>query len=361
MSPLREPAREAMLTHLGILGNPSALHRAGQRAKRRLEDAREQLADAVGAHPTEVVFTSGGSEANTIAVRGSLAARPGRHRALISAVEHPSVLGQHLHGAELIPVRPDGVVNLDALTALVDERVALASVMWVGNETGVLQPLAEVRQALTGKGIWLHSDAVQALGHVPVDFAASGLDLMSLAAHKVGGPVGIGALVLRRGIEPKPTGLGGGQEKDLRSGTGTVALAAGFAAAAAAAVEELAGEAARLALLQRRVGELVSACDGHVNTFDAPHAPHIINATFPGLRAADLLFLLDTADIAASVGSACRAGVHQPSEVMLAMGRDADAAAATVRFSLGHTTSEADITALETVLPDFVARARQAF
>lgn len=361
MSPLRTEARDAMLTHLEILGNPSALHRAGQRAKAYLEDAREELARAVGAHPTEVVFTSGGSEANTIAVRGAVLARPERRRALISAIEHPSVLGHRDWGAEEIPVTRDGLVDVPALAATVDTRVAVVSVMWVNNETGIIQPLEEIREVAGNSGAWLHSDAVQALGHVPVDFKASGLDLLSLAAHKIGGPVGIGALVLRRGVEPKATGVGGGQERDIRSGTGTVALAAGFAAAATAAIADLEREIERLGELQDRIVRLVIDCGGVVNTLAAPHAPHIVNVTFPGLRAGDLLFLLDTADVAASVGSACRAGVHQPSEVMLAMGRDADLAAATVRFSIGHTTTDDDVTRLEAVLPEFVDRAQRAF
>lgn len=350
-----------MLERLDVLGNPSALHRAGQRARRLLEDAREELAQAIGAHPTSVVFTSGGSEANTIAVRGAVLARPDRPRALVSAIEHPSVLGHHEHGAQVIPVRADGLVDRAQLRELLAEDVAVASVMWVNNETGIVQPLEEIRSAVVEAGAWFHTDAVQAMGHLPIDFASSGFDMMSLAAHKIGGPVGIGALVLRRGIEPRATGVGGGQEREIRSGTSAVALAAGFATAARLATESLQRDAAELAAKQRRLAELMTTLGGHVNTFDAQHAPHIVNVTFPGLRASDLLFLLDTAGIEASVGSACRAGVHQPSEVLLAMGRDPDLAAATLRFSIGFSTTEDDIAAVEAVLPDLVERARKAF
>lgn len=358
MSPLRPEARDVLLGTLSVTGNPASLHRAAQHARRRLEEAREELATAIGAHPTSVVFTSGGSEANTIAVLGGV--RPGRSRILVSAIEHPSVLGATRHGAEVLAVTGDGVVAPSALEAIGGD-VGLVSVMHVNNETGLIQPIDAVREASHRSGAWFHTDAVQSLGHVPVHFDGMGADMMTLAAHKVGGPVGIGALVLRRGVDPRPTGLGGGQERDLRSGTSAVALAAAFAAAAAAATHQLEAATERLGGFQRRIAEAARACGGLVNTWLGPHAPHIVNVTFPGLRASDLLFLLDTADIAASVGSACRAGVHQPSEVMLAMGRDPDQAAGTVRFSMGHSTTDADIAALVGCLPDFVARARSAF
>lgn len=358
MSPLRAEARHALVESLTVVGNPASLHRAAQRARRRLEEAREELAAAVGAHPTSVVFTSGGSEANTIAVLGAL--RSGRHRMLVSAIEHPSVLGAVARGAELLPVTPRGVVDLQSLPVITDD-VAVVSVMHVNNETGLLQPIGAVRDLAHWGGAWFHTDAVQSLGHISLDFDAMDVDMMTLAAHKVGGPVGIGALLLRRGVEPGATGLGGGQERDIRSGTSAVALAAAFAAAATAAASELDASSRRLTLHQQRIAMAVRDIGGEVNTFLGPHAPHIVNVTFPGLRASDLLFLLDTVDIAASVGSACRAGVHQPSEVMLAMGRDADSAAATVRFSLGHDTTDDDVEVLLSHLPGLVERARSAF
>lgn len=362
-SPMRQVAIDALNRHLSVVGNPSALHVAGQRARRALEEAREQLAAAIGAHPTEVVFTSGGSEADSIALVGGMAARKaeGRDRCLVSVIEHPAVLGMTERGAETLAVTPDGVVDVERAEAGMDSRVGVVSVMAVNNETGIVQPLEPLRRAARAVGAWFHTDAVQALGHVRLDFREGGFDLMSVSAHKVGGPVGIGALVVRRSVKPGPIGLGGGQEREIRSGTGTVALAASFAAAAGQAVSELADETARLRVLQEQLVDLVTGCGGAVNTTRAEHAPHIVNVTFPGLRADDLLFLLDQRGVHASVGSACRAGVHQPSEVMLAMGSSADDAAATLRFSTGHTTTAGDVARLAEVLPDSVARAREAF
>lgn len=361
-SPMRTVAVEALNRHLGLVGNPSALHLAGQRARRALEEAREQLAAAVGAHPTEVVWTSGGSEADSIAVLGGLESRrhEGRTRCLVSAIEHPAVLGATGRGAETIPVTPAGIVDEGAGEELIAADVAVVSVMTVNNETGIVQPLERLRRRSRAVGAWFHTDAVQALGHVPVDFRASGVDMMSLSAHKVGGPVGIGALLVRRSLKPGPIGLGGGQEREIRSGTGAVALAASFAAAATEAVEQLDAERARLAGLHADVVRLCESAGGAVNSTAAEYSPHVVNVTFPGIRADDVLFLLDQRGIYASVGSACRAGVHQPSEVLLAMGRSSDDAAATLRFSLGHTSTAADVSRLAAVLPGAVDRARQA-
>ncbi|MCC2593034.1 cysteine desulfurase [Tessaracoccus sp. OS52] len=362
-SPMRPVAIETLNRHLRLVGNPSALHVAGQRARRALEEARELLAQALGAHPTEVVFTSGGSEADSIAVVGGMASRrdEGRTRCLVSAIEHPAVLGMTERGAQTLPVTRSGTVDVDAATALIDEATGVVSVMAVNNETGILQPLEPIRRAARAAGAWFHTDAVQALGHVPLDFRDGGYDLMSVSAHKVGGPVGVGALVVRRALKPAPIGLGGGQEREIRSGTGMVALAASFAAAAVEAVAQLETEGARLRGLAAEIVALAQRCEGNVNTLAAEHAPHIVNVTFPGLRANDLLFLLDQRGIYASVGSACRAGVHQPSEVLLAMGRNADEAAATLRFSIGHSTTKQDLERLVDVLPGAVARAREAF
>ena len=351
-SPMRSEAQEVLLSELGRLGNPSSQHRAGQRARRRLEDAREELAAALGAHPGEVIFTSGGSEADSIAILGSLAARPERSRSLISAVEHPAVQEARGKGAEVLAVSPRGLVE-DTAWETADEQVAVISVVRVNNETGVIHPLDGLIAASSRTGAWSHSDAVQALGHVPLDFHDTGLDLMSVSAHKIGGPVGIGALAVKRGVTPAPIGLGGGQE-----GTLPVALAASFAAAATAAVVSLEAETMRLIGLRDGIRETVLACGGSINGTNC--APHVVSATFPGIRAQDLLFLLDAEDIHASAGSACRAGVHRPSEVMLAMGSSEDEAMSTVRFSLGHTSGQGDVDRLREVLPVAVERARVA-
>lgn len=358
---MRPVAIDALNRHLGLVGNPSALHVAGQRARRVMEEARETLAAALGAHPSEVVFTSGGSEANSIAVLGSAAARPERGHVVISAIEHPSVAAAAQRGAEALPVTRQGVVELDEAPVFINERCSLVSTMTVNNETGIVQPISQLRDLAQNGGAWFHTDAVQAVGHLEVDFAASGFDLMSVSAHKLGGPVGIGALVVKRNVTPSPIGLGGGQERELRSGTLPVALAASFAAAAAEAVAQLPVEIPRLGALQQQLFEILGANQADINNVDVPSAPHIVSATFEGLRANDLLFLLDQAGIYASVGSACRAGVHQPSEVMLAMGRDSDQASATLRFSIGHTSNSADLELLAARLPDCVAQARKAW
>lgn len=360
---MRVRALEVLNSNLSLVGNPSALHMAGQRARRVLEEARERLAAAVGAHPSEVVFTSGGSEADSIALLGGVAGRTGegRDRALVSAIEHPAVHQMVGRGAEEIPVTRVGVIDVDRALDLIDDRVAVVSVMAVNNETGAVQNVAALRAACAAAGAWLHTDAVQALGHVPVDFRGGGLDMMSLSGHKVGGPVGVGALLLRRELRPAAIGLGGGQERELRSGTVMVALAASFAAAAEEAVLDLEAESERLRTLQTGIAHLVERCGGVVNTPADASSPHILNATFPGIRADDALFLLDRQDVYASVGSACRAGVHQPSEVLLAMGRTVAEASASLRFSTGHATTARDIDRLAEVLPAAIAGARAAF
>lgn len=360
-SPIRQEASDALLEAVGILGNASSLHRAGQRARAALEEAREELAAALGASPSEVIFTSGGSEADTIAVLGGWQARrETRPGCLVSAVEHPAVLGATSRGAEVLPVSTDGVLDLAVAAQRIDASTGLVSVQWVGNETGTIQPLAEVGGLCRAVGAWVHSDAVQALGHVPVDFAASGLDLMSVSAHKVGGPVGIGALVARREITPTPVGLGGGQERAVRSGTAPVALAVSFARAATVATNDLRAEAARLRGLADRIAALCLGHGGRLNSTDGG-APHIVNVTFDGVRADDLLFLLDQRGVYASVGSACRSGVHQPSEVLLAMGRSIDEATSSLRFSLGHTSTGGDVDALDGALQAALTQARAAY
>ncbi len=359
-SPLRPEARRALVECLDLVGNPSALHRAGQRARAMLEESRERLAAAVGCQPAEVIFTSGGSEADSIAVLGGWRAT-GRRRALVSAIEHPAVLGARDHGAELLPVTGEGVVDVDAAAELIDSDVGVVSCMLVNNETGIVQPVERLRGAAYKHGAWLHTDAVQALGHVPVDFRALGVDMLSLSAHKVGGPVGVGALIARRDVQPRAIGLGGGQERAVRSGTGAVALASAFAVAAECAVRELPDDTVRLGAMQDRIAAALTELDARINTYEAPHAPHIVNATFPEIRAGDLLFLLDQRGVFASVGSACRAGVHQPSEVLRAMGRSDDEAASTLRFSMGWNTTWAEVDELIDGVTRALDLARLAF
>lgn len=361
-SPIVAEAAEAMTALLGIPGNPSSLHGSGRAARRALEDARESLAADLGAHPHEVVFTSGGTEANNLALLG---ARADERRPVpaISAVEHPSVAAarQRLARVVVLPVHETGHLDLERAAGLIAPEVGLVSVMWVNNETGAVQPVPELARLAHAAGSLAHSDAVQAFGHLRVDFGESGLDLLTVSAHKLGGPVGIGALVVRRGLQVAPTGFGGGQEARVRSGTVPVALAAGFAAASRVAAERRAAQAVRLAGLRDRLiaGALAIVPGTRANTVE-PCSPAIVNLTFAGVRADDVLLLLDAAGFDASTGSACTAGVHQPSEVLLAMGRTLDAAAASLRFSFGPDTTAGAIEALLGVLPGVVERARAA-
>ena len=359
-SPALPQVVAAMAEVLPLAGNPSSLHASGRRARRLLEEARESLAADLGAHPSEVVFTSGGTEANNLALLGGVDAD--RPRAAISSVEHPSVsaVRERLDVVRL-PVESSGHLGLEAVVGLLDDRIGVTSVMWVNNETGAVQPVREVVELARIAGSLAHSDAVQAFGHLPVDFAASGLDLLTVSAHKLGGPVGIGALVVRRGVRLRPVGFGGGQEARLRSGSIPVALAVGFATAAGRAVERLDDESTRLAGLRDLLiaGALTGVPDCRSNT-GAPCSPAIVNLTFQGVRADDVLLLLDAAGVDASTGSACTAGVHQPSEVLLAMGRAEADASASLRFSFGPSTTRADVEALVALLPEIVARARSA-
>ncbi len=358
-SPMPPAVRAEMSAWFAVPGNPNSLHHAGRAARRALEEAREELAALVGAHPDEVVFTAGGTEANNLALTGS--ARAGRARLAISAVEHPSVGGVRERSdlVDVLAVDTDGrvlVCELDRLGA----TTALTSVMWVNNETGVINDVAAVSEAAHRVGAWAHTDAVQAVGHLPVNFADSGADLLSMSAHKLGGPVGIGALIRRRGITLAPTGFGGGQEAKLRSGTVAVALAVGFAAAARQAAAGRAQETARLADLRARLLAGVAAIPQTRNNSTEPASPAIVNLTFGGTRADDLLLLLDAAGIDASTGSACTAGLHQPSDVLQAMGRSRADAGASLRFSFGWSTTADDIDRLLAALPDAVGRARLA-
>ena len=363
-TPLREEARSAMLAALDVTGNASSLHGSGRRARALLEDAREQLAHAVGAHPGEVMFTGGGTEADHLLVSGAaaLGEATGRPRVAASTVEHPAVahavraLGER---AVWLPVDRAGVLRASGLAQLTRD-VAWASVMWANNETGALQPIGSFVQACRRAGVRSHSDAVQAFGHVPVSFADSGLDALTVSAHKLGGPVGVGALIARRDAPLAVVSHGGGQERRLRSGTVPVALAVGFAVAAAASVAALAQEGPRLARLREvLVGGLTRVEGVRVNG-PADVSPSICHVTVDGVRADDVLLLLDAAGIDCSTGSACTAGVHQPSEVMLAMGLGEEAATGSLRFSLGWTTTPADVTAVLEAWPAAVARARAA-
>lgn len=360
-TPLVPEAIKAVTAELGRTGNPSSLHGSGRAARSRLEDAREQLAAAVGAHPTEVIFTSGGTEADNLALRGSwLARRSERNAVSLSAIEHPALIeaadAMRSEGAEIATIDVDhqGQAQFDQL----DSNSAIASVMWVNNETGVINDPTALVEAAHRAGVWAHSDAVQALGHVPLDFVRSGLDLMTVTAHKVGGPVGIGALIARREAGLKAIQFGGGQEREVRSGTLAVALAAGFAVAAEMAVADQASENARLHALAERLRSSAAGLDRvTVTPSKAETSPAIVNLAFEGCRADDLLLLLDAQGIDCSTGSACSAGVSQPSPVLIAMGRPHDVASSTLRFSFGLASHTGDVDRLVSALPAAIASA----
>lgn len=353
-TPLRAEARDAWLNAAAQVGNPSSVHAAGRRARAIVDDAREQIAAALGAHPTEVILTSGATEANNLA----LASASGP--IITTATEHHSALDPaRAHGAVEIGVGADGVVDMGALV-LELPRAGLVSVQWVNNEVGTVQPVGAVVAAAADAGVPVHSDAVQAVGHLEVDFGASGLTTMAVSAHKVGGPVGVGALVARRDASLTPLALGGGQQRG-RSGTLDAPGAAAFAAALEKTVGERAAESARLHALRNRLLAGVAAVPDAVVAGPAEGvAPHILNVVFPGARAEAILFALDQVGLEVSSGSACTAGVVDASHVLLAMGYSAGDASAAIRISTGHTSDDADIEALLAALPTAVAQARAA-
>ncbi len=372
-TPMVPVALEAMQRELTRPGNASALHGSGRAARRVAEESRELIAARLGARPAEVIFTSGATEADNLAVKGAFWARAaaGRRRVVVSAVEHSAVLESAAWlgaaaGAEVVqlPVDPLGRIRADHLRVQVSAATAVVSVVWAGSEVGAVQPLADMVAVAHAAGALAHSDAAQAVGHLPVDFGASGLDLMSVGAHKLGGPPGIGALLARREAALTPVLHGGGQERDLRSGTVDVAAAAGFAAALDWAVTRREAEAERLARLRARLVAGIRAVDPtavvYGPTASGEHLPGLATVGFPGCSGDDLLLLLDAAGVDVSTGSACTAGVSQPSSVLLAMGAGTVAARSVLRFSLGHSSAPADVKALLGALPEAVARARAA-
>lgn len=376
-TPLSPEALTALTRELARTGNPSSLHGSGRRARRSVEDAREAIAATARAHPSEVIFTSGGTESDNLAVKGLYWARsgedPARRRILCSAVEHHAVLDtvewleRHERAAVTwLPVDSVGVVDLEFLAAELSrepETIALVSVMWANNEVGTIEPVHKIVELAHAAGVPVHSDAVQAFGSLPVDFRASGLDAMSVSGHKIGGPVGVGALLLGRSVKLTPVQHGGGQERDVRSGTLDTASIAAFAAAAEAATAHLPAESARITALRDRLidGVLERVPEAVLRGAAGPgRLPGNAHFTFPGCEGDSLLFLLDLAGVESSTGSACTAGVPRPSHVLLAMGLDEETARGAQRFTLGHASTEADVEALLAALPGAYQRARQA-
>lgn len=375
-TPMHPAAIEAMTAVLGTVGNASSLHTSGRAARRRMEEAREALAGLLDARPSEIIFTAGGTESDNLAIKGIYRARrdasPQLRRIVTTPIEHHAVLDavewlQQHEDAEVtwLPVAADGSVSPEALRAVVAEHddIALISVMWANNEVGTILPIAELASIAAEFDIPMHSDAIQAVGHIPVGFAASGLAAMSVAAHKFGGPMGVGALLLRRDTACVPLLHGGGQERDVRSGTPDVAGVVAMAAAARVAVEGQEATAARLRALRDRliggVRETIEDVDVNGALGDG-RLPGNAHFTFRGCEGDSLLMLLDAKGIECSTGSACTAGVARPSHVLVAMGADPVIARGSLRLSLGHTSTDADVDAALAALPAAVQRARAA-
>ncbi|MDT5092775.1 MAG: cysteine desulfurase [Mycobacterium sp.] len=374
-TPMHPDAIEAMTAAMATVGNASSLHTSGRAARRAIEESRETLADRLGARPSEVIFTAGGTESDNLAVKGIYWARrdadPRRCRIVTSAVEHHAVLDavewlQDHEGAEVtwLPTDSDGVVSPVALRDALDQHddVALVSVMWANNEVGTIMPITELAAVASEFDVPVHSDAVQAVGQLPVSFSASGLSAMSIAAHKFGGPTGVGALLLRRATACVPLLHGGGQERDVRSGTPDVAGAVGMAVAATLAVDGLDAHSSNLIALRDSLidGVLSSIDDVRLNGPRQARLPGNAHFTFTGCEGDALLMLLDANGIECSTGSACTAGVPLPSHVLLAMGADAASTRGSIRLSLGRTSIRDDVDAVLDVLPAAVDRARQA-
>ena len=382
-TPMLPEVLAAMTEQLGRVGNASSLHASGRAARRVAEQSRERLAEALGARPSEVLFTGGGTESDNLAVKGLFWARHGadtrRRRLVVSPAEHHAVLDsvewlvKH-DGAEVtwLPVEPNGRILPEALAeALGDGRdVAVASVMWANNEIGTVSDIAALAETAHAVGVPLHTDAVQAVGQVPVDFAASGADALTMTGHKLGGPMGAGALLLRRDAECTPLLHGGGQERDVRSGTLDVAAIVGLAVATGTAVSRREQRAEQVGALRDRLVRGVAAEVPDARLNGAPlddelaggpgRLPGNAHLSFPGAEGDALLMLLDARGIECSTGSACSAGVARPSHVLLAVGADGERASSSLRFSLGHTSTDADVDAVLDVIGPVVERARRA-
>jgi cysteine desulfurase len=383
-TPMLPEAAAAMTSALSVVGNASSLHTSGRRARRAVEEAREDIADALGARPSEVIFTTGGTESDNLAVKGIFWARraadPKRRRILASSVEHHAVLDAvqwlvDAEGAEVTWLEVDdfGRVHEDTLRAAIGEdpdSVTLASVMWANNEVGTVNDIEALSEIAHEFDVPLHTDAVQAVGVLPVDFAACGADALTLTGHKLGGPYGQGALLLRRDAECTPLLHGGGQERDVRSGTLNVPAVVGLAVAVRHAVADGPHRAAELAGLRdelvRKVLEAVPEATlngdwGHELVGGGPcRLPGIAHMSFPGCEGDSLIMLMDAQGIECSTGSACTAGVARPSHVLLAMGADEATARGSLRFSLGHTSTDADVAAVARAIGPVVERARRA-
>jgi cysteine desulfurase len=366
-TPLDPRVLEAMVSALREeFGNPSSLHWFGQRARAAMDDARGEVAALLGASPNEIVFTGSGTESDNLALRGALGmARAPRLKLLYSAVEHHAVvntaraLAEEGAAVEAIRVGADGLVDLADLDARLEEGTALVSVMLANNETGVIQPVAEIARRAHARGALVHCDAVQAAGKIPIDVRALDVDLLAVSAHKLYGPKGAGALYVKRGTRLRPLLRGGSQEKNRRAGTENVAAVVGMGRAAAIAAAELASEAARETVLRDDLEARLLAVPGALRNGDGPRVPNTTNVSFEGIEAESLLMALDLAGIAVSTGAACAAGAIEPSHVLRAMGLPMPRIEGSLRFSIGRSTTADEIEETAVKVAETVARQRK--
>jgi cysteine desulfurase len=369
-TPVREEVFEAMKPFYGPrFGNPSSTHRWGREARAALDEARERVGRCLGARPDEICFTSGGTEADNLAILGAWRAlkAKGRKAVVTTPIEHKAILGAVHQAANegaderLLSMTADGIVDSKSFDALVDDDVAVCSMMWVNNEIGTIQPVPELAAKAKALGALFHTDAVQAFGKIPIDAQKQQFDFLTISGHKFGAPKGIGALFIRRGVHLEPLMHGGTQDRGRRPGTENVAAAVGLARAAELAVEECEAHCARLARLRDRLeaGILAKVPDAVIHGRGAPRAPHVTNISVPGTDSESLLMALDLRGIAASGGSACQSGSIEPSHVLRALGVRPELASAAVRMSLGSLTTDSSIDRVIDVFPALVAKARQ--
>ena len=370
-APINEAALSALTTAMLKLGNASSIHTPGRSVRKDVEDARHRLSELTGATPSEIIFTGSGTEANNLAIKGFFWQAPKRNLIVTSAFEHHAILDpiewlvEH-EGAEavFIPITSSGVIDLDFLNDLVANRgaeIALISVMHSNNELGSIQPIAEVVK-IAGE-IPVHTDAVQSFGKVEFDFDALGVTAATISAHKIGGPLGVAALILKRGLDLTPILHGGGQEREIRSGTLNAPAIVAFTAAAEVAIRDRTENFGRIRELRDYFidGLKRAVPDVHINSVADPALPGIVNATFPGTESDALLLLLASEGISCSAGSACSAGVPRPSHVLVALGLSETDADASLRISIGTTNTKLELDQVLKVLPSVVERARAAF
>ncbi|MEY3116060.1 MAG: Cysteine desulfurase [Actinomycetota bacterium] len=377
-TPISEVALQAFIEQSRQLGNPSSLHTYGRKVRKDVEEAREKLAGLIGCHSSEIIFTGSGTEANNLAIKGAYWHRNqgGKQRnvVVISAFEHHAVLDparwlEDFEGAEVVevPVTREGFINLSELRNVVLERhdeIALISIMHSNNEVGTVQPMDDISKIAQEFKIPLHTDAVQSLGKVPLSFKELGLFAMTISAHKVGGPIGVGALILQKGIDITPILHGGGQERDIRSGTLNAAGIIAFVAATQSAMRDLESNAVKISALRKKLVAAIQAeiSDATLNgVLEGATLPGIANISFPNTESDALLLLFDAEGIACSTGSACSAGVQEASHVLMAMGLSEKEARSSLRFSLGTGNSDSDIEYLQTCIKRVIDRARAAF